>query len=443
MAQHSGDGLTRKQVLRLGGSAAVATAMAGFAGVRPARADTANLTVAWWGEGDQNTRTMAALDVFAKASGVKITPQPSNFAGYFERLATQVAGGTPPDLFQLYLPILAEYASRGTLTPLGDYIGSAIDVSSWSKPAVDGMYFGKTAFFVPLGLSTQPALVIDTTVVDSLGVDPITADWTIADFRRISGQIAKALKAKNGDKPAFGTNDFGNQAIVLEAWIRSQGKDLFTPEGQLGFTQDDLAAWFELWVELRKDGIAVSPKYAQNGGFDSSPLIRGLAPIEMAYSSKGIQGYQSLTTHNLNFAPFPRYSADTKRVELLAPVESMGISAKSGSKETAARLLSFLNNDPAVVKAMGVAHGVPVSAAMRKQMMESGALTATERKIYQNAEDALPFSRPRVLFPVGASKLFGGQDNILGLLNQQIAFEQIDVKSAATRFFAEARRNLR
>src|SRR4029079_16836275 len=157
----------------------------------------------------------------------------------------------------------------------------------------------------------------------------------------------------------------------------------------------------------RRAGGVLPPQAVVQGGFEANPLIRGIAGIGMAASAKGLQGFQSLTKHDLNFNPWPRYSEKTERIELVTPVEWMVISAKSAQKEQAAQLLSFLVNDKAAIAAMGIAHGVPVSAKMRKEMVDGGQLSEIERKIYKNAEDALPFSRPRILFPAGSSPLVG------------------------------------
>src|SRR5690606_15402077 len=140
----------------------------------------------------------------------------------------------------------------------------------------------------------------------------------------------------------------------------------------------------------------------KQGGFEASPIITGTAPIVQAASAKGLQGYQSLTKNDLNFNPWPRYSKDDERVELVTPIEWMVISANSDQKDEAAELLNFLTNDAAAIAAMGISHGVPVNKKLRQQVMDAGKLSDVERKIYQNTADALPYStRPRVIYPAG------------------------------------------
>ena len=121
----------------------------------------------------------------------------------------------------------------------------------------------------------------------------------------------------------------------------------------------------------------------------------------------------------------------------------MVISATSDQKDEAAALLNFVVNDPASLTAMGIAHGVPVSNKLRKEFMDGGQLSDIERKIYEATDAALPFSKPRVIFPAGSGPLVGPGTPLLSLLNQQITFKQIDLNGAVDRFFGEAERNLR
>ncbi|HEY4200296.1 MAG TPA: ABC transporter substrate-binding protein [Devosiaceae bacterium] len=433
--------ISKRDFLKYGGTALGAGLMASVLGPMGARAQSKALTVAWWGEGDQNKRTAAAMTAFASNSGISIDPQGTNFNGYFDRLATQIAGGSPPDVFQVYLASMAEYAKRGTVAPLGDYLGKTIDTSDWEDAAVNSMALGDTKFYVPLGLSTQPAIIYDKTVFDSIGITALDPNWTLDEFKETCLKVAKALST-NGKK-AYGCDDLGGQQTVLEAFIRSKGKNMFSEEGKLGFTKEDLTEWYAFWDEARASGMAVAPEARKQGGFEASPIITGTAPIVQAASAKGLQGFQSLTKNDLNFNPWPRYSKDVDRVQLVTPVEWMVISANSSQKDQAAELLNFLTNDPAAITAMGISHGVPVNKKLRQQIMDSGKLSDVERKIYKDTADALPYStRPRVIYPAGSTPLVGPTTPLITQLNDQIAFKRMDVKSAVDRFFGEADRNL-
>lgn len=433
-------GISKRQFLKLSGSAIGAGMLAGGLAM-PAFAQNKALTVAWWGEGDQNKRTADALNAYASQSGITVDPQGTNFNNYFDRLATQVAGGNAPDVFQVFLATMAQYAARGTAEKLDDYLGSVIDTSDWAQAAKDSVFYQGEKFFVPLGLSTQPAIIYDKTVLDTIGITDLKPDWTLAQFYDICSEAAKAL-SKDGEQK-FGCDDMGGNQTVFEAFVRSKGVNMFTEEGQLGFTEDDMAEWYGFWQKARDEGVAVAPEARQQGGFESTGPIRGIAPITTVAATKGLQGLQSLTKDDLVATPWPRYSDTSERVELVTPIEWMVISAKSSQKEEAAKLLNFMVNDPASLAAMGISKGAPVGNTLRKEILDSGELTDTELKIYQAVDDALPYSKPRVIYPPGSGPLVGPGTPLIGLLNDQIAFGQIDIDRAVDRFFSEAKRNLR
>src|SRR4029079_18274976 len=97
--------VTRRQLL-VGLAAAGATV--GFAGCAPARSSkgggggSKSLAVAWWGNPTRNKNSAAAIAAYAAAhKGLTVTGQPGEFSTYWDKLATQVAGGSAPDLIQM------------------------------------------------------------------------------------------------------------------------------------------------------------------------------------------------------------------------------------------------------------------------------------------------------------------------------------------------------
>src|SRR4029079_3670180 len=105
-----------------------------------------------------------------------------------------------------------------------------------------------------LGLSTQPAVIYDKTLVDGLGITGIKPDWTLAQFRATCMEIGKGL-AKSTGKDAYGSDDMGGQIPAFEAFVRSKGKQVFAAAGGLGFDKADLTEWYEFWDKARLDGV--------------------------------------------------------------------------------------------------------------------------------------------------------------------------------------------
>ncbi len=250
-------GVNRRQFLLGGlGLAAAATTM-GLTGCAPGSSDsgggggdagTADLTFAWWGNDVRNKNTSAAIDAYTKAnSGVKISPQPGEWASYWDKLATQVAGGTAPDIIQMDMAYIAEYGNRGALLDL-----SGVDTSKFVEGTVESGKINDTMNGINAGIN---CLVVMTNpkLFEKAGVDlPDDKTWTWDSLVDTAAEVAKKAKV-----------DFGYATLVsdnlFQGWIRQQGKQLFTNDGKMGFEAGDVQGWFDYLSKAQKAGAIGTP----------------------------------------------------------------------------------------------------------------------------------------------------------------------------------------
>jgi ABC-type nitrate/sulfonate/bicarbonate transport system ATPase subunit len=71
------------------------------------------LRFAWWGGASRHQATLAALKVFEQRHGVRVKAEYMGFNGYLERLTTQIAGRSEPDVMQINWAWLAMFSKRG------------------------------------------------------------------------------------------------------------------------------------------------------------------------------------------------------------------------------------------------------------------------------------------------------------------------------------------
>src|SRR5690606_24555931 len=138
--------------------------------------------------------TGKALDLIAqKYPGVRFTTEWSGFAGYFDKFATQVAGGNAPDIVQMnFAPELADYGSRGVLLDLGPYAKSgALDVCGFNEAALATGTVNATLYALPLA-GTTPATIINETKFAALGIEVPKAPWTWDDFMAVAAKVTEA-----------------------------------------------------------------------------------------------------------------------------------------------------------------------------------------------------------------------------------------------------------
>ncbi len=426
--------LSRRTLLRLGTAAAGAAALSSCSrglGGSSSGGSSQTLDFMFWGEGDQNKKLTQALDLYQKSEGaVKVNPQYSGFSGYYDKLATRVAGGNPPDVFQIHLPYLMEYIKRGAVQPLDEYKD---DLGLDSLPAYvsttvksEGKYW-----FALLGAASQPAIVINTTKLQALGLSGPKDDWTLDQYKATMAEVW----GKSGHKLA-GTADLGGSPIALEAFMRSRGKPLFSDDGKLAFSEDDMAAWLQFWQDLRASGAAVPMKVtAAAAGFQNDPVTVGKAAYTGTATSRGLPSMQSLTKDTLDLGTFPSGGAGSSLGTNIIPAGWFAISPKSKNIDGAVSMLKYLTSQQEAADVMGMARGVPLPENIRSTIAESAK--GLDKVVLDNY--ALVTSKnpaPLQMYPPGASKLL---QTSLQNVNQVVGFGKSSVGQAAAKFFSDAK----
>jgi multiple sugar transport system substrate-binding protein len=143
------------------GSTALAAAGA-MGGLTPAQAADVHLRLYWWGGQARADRTNAVSDLFAKANpGFTYDKEFNAFNDYWPKLGTQVAGGNAPDVFQMDYRYIVEYAKRGAVQALDDYVGKGLDLSDFDEDQIEGGRVDGKLYAISLGANSV-ALMVNT-----------------------------------------------------------------------------------------------------------------------------------------------------------------------------------------------------------------------------------------------------------------------------------------
>ncbi|MGH3741944.1 MAG: ABC transporter substrate-binding protein [Micromonosporaceae bacterium] len=442
MSHHHPDPrISRRNLLRAAGLGVGGSLMLGAAGCRgfggSSSSDPKSLTMTYWEEGKRGQIGLDLNKLFLKKhKDVKLDAEYSSFVGYYDKLATRVAGGNPPDIFQLHITTLAEYAERGACLDLKDLWSGALGLDQAPEAIQAACKIGDKRYFVPLGVATQPAVIYNGALLEQLGVAAPAPDWTLDDMLQFGREVNRASRGK-----MYGVSDFGGGDQGLGAFLRSQGKDLFTTSGGLGFGEAELTEWYEYWQELRDAKACVPMKISAGAvGFQNNPLIKGQAAVAFTASSKGLQGMQNLSKDPLSVLPFARRGKDGKPGTQVCPIEWFAFSSKLSDDEAtlAAQLCRFWLTDPKAVAASRLWHGVPVFPDKRAAAAEDP--TPVEEQVQDNLELVVEQEPvPALPYPVGAAELF---EKVSQKNNQEIGFGKTTVDKAVKRFFGEAERVL-
>ncbi|MCP2164185.1 ABC transporter substrate-binding protein [Goodfellowiella coeruleoviolacea] len=420
---------------RLAAPLAVLSALGLFAGCGVGEQQDPNapatITFTWWGDNQRADLTNQAVELFERRNPtIQVETSFSAYGAYWDKLATQAAGGKAPDVMQMDTRYLAEYGGRGVLLDLGgDQAASDLDLSGLNPALVDTGKTGGKQYGIPFAQNAH-ALVYDPALFQAAGTT-ISATMTWADLAAAASRVSAA-----NNLAVRGITDFGGSDHALEIWLRQRGKDLFTQEGKLGFGPAELTEYWTLTTGLAKSNAASTGEQiaSMNGAPEQAPLGRKLSAAEFAYDSV-FPGYQNATGHNLALAPYPTDNGQLGQYRRGSQL--LSVSNRSTARHAAVKLVDFLINDPEAAKILGTNRGLPPNEKNRAEL--AAAATGTDRAIYdyEASIDAQLSAAPPTP-PKGA----GSIQLLLQRQYEEVAFGRSTVEQSVRTFFEQAGNSL-
>lgn len=385
---------------------------------------TLDLRMSWWGSDAINGAVNSMVDLANQnVEGVSIEGEFTAFDTYFDRLTTQVASDNHPDLFEMSVPGLREYAENGALLELDGL--DSLDLSTYSDAAVDVGKVNGTLYGVPWGVAAQTAF-LDVGSFESAGVAIPDGRWTWSEFADAMQTISDAT-----EEGFYGTGDHGGYDTFLEIFVRQRGSTLFTADG-LGFTPEDLTAWLTYWEELRQSGAATPADVTAEGGLglNDSPMIRGLAAVRFA-GINILGAVRNLNDGPADFTSFP-VAEDGTTGQYPRPAVYFCASSATEDPEKVGEVMNYILNDPEAREPLGLLLGVPASSTVAEELSAAGD-EDTARVIEYTASETEGAVAPEPA-PVGANTV----RDLLKRANEEVGFGSASVDQAVEQFFTEA-----
>jgi multiple sugar transport system substrate-binding protein len=282
--------VSRRQFLIGAGGLAAAATTGGLTACAPGRSGGGSqgegeqggidLALAWWSNPTRTKNTQAMIDAYMKANpDVKISGQPGEFNTYWDKLATQTAGGTAPDIIQMDMNYISEYGTRGALLDLKD-----VDTSKFVEGTVDSGKINDTLVGINAGINSA-LIFANPKVFEKAKMDlPDDTTWTWDEMLEVAAEVASKAGVP------VGIADLAGSDPLFATFLRQNGKELFTPEG-LGFGVDEAKAWYDLMVKGQKAKALGTPEQISEEipkPLDQSGIVVGDAAM-MYYNSNQLE----------------------------------------------------------------------------------------------------------------------------------------------------------
>jgi multiple sugar transport system substrate-binding protein len=393
-------------------------------------ADGAQLRMVWWGSEERARRTKEAVKAFEGANaGVTVASESMGWDDYWPRLATQVAGGNAPDFIQMDYRYMFEYARRGTILPLDQFMGSALKIADFGDVnlkscSVDGKLYGANVGVNAFGT------IVDTAAWQDAGVAAPTYGTNWEQFAEKAAAYGKAAKGKKKYASADGS---GNENL-FEGWLIARGKSLYKDDGNLGYDAADAAEWFKFWAKMRKSGgcVPADVQALYKNTIETSPLTLGYTASDFGFSNQFV-GFQKMNKPTLALTAQP-VVANGKPGHYLKPSQMFSIYAKSKAPEVTAKLINFLVREPAGALLLGVERGVPASPAIRDALIPQ--LDAPSSEVVKFISALTPYVGA---LPPAPPQGAGEMNAALIRISQEVSFEASTPEAGGASLIAEAK----
>ncbi|RXJ02114.1 sugar ABC transporter substrate-binding protein [Anaerobacillus alkaliphilus] len=340
---------------------------------QPATGEDVEIRFLWWGNQDRHDRTLALIEAYEDLNPhVSINPEFLGFGDYADRLATQVAGGNAPDIFQMVDRWLPMYGSRGQLANLQPFVDSGlINTEFIDQASLDPGYFQGEL----VGLSTGSnafALVYDPELFAEAGVPLLEPGYTWEDFANTARQLSEALGT-------YGTYIDVNHSRAFGTWLLQQGQWLYNEDGTgLGWEDDQLFVDFmNFWVELQDEGV-VPPADVNEAAatIENYLIVNKQAPMQIIHSNQIVAVAQA-AGRDLEMTILPSGNDGTTGAYIRASLlYSMNPSTKH--PEEVIKFMDWMTNSTEANDILQGDRGVPISSKIREHMY-----TNLERTVQQ------------------------------------------------------------
>src|SRR5699024_5048987 len=369
--------INRRHALALGlavpGVGALSSCGPNAAGGGEEGSGSSAIRLAWWGNPTRDEMTEQVVDAYAEVEdSVTISTEPGEWSGYWDKLATQAAGGDLPDVIQMGKTYVAEYGGRGALLDLAE---AGLDTSDFAEGAVEvGELEGEGLVAINSGLDAAVVL-INPAVFEAAGVEiPDDTTWTWDDLIDIATEISD-----NTEDGVYGMTQMATVQVLFQVWVRQMGHELFK-DGGVGFDAEAATSLMEFAQRIEDTGAGPDASTSVEDAaqsLDQSLFATDRIGITVAWSNQ-------VVAHD---------AAVPGGVEVLRPPSMTGSAADAGlwymasmywsisgtaqGPEAALAFVDYLVSSPEAGMLPSVERGVPGNLSVR----EASAADRDEAKL--------------------------------------------------------------
>ena len=343
--------------------------------------EAAMLRFSWWGGDERLEATLAVIDQFHELHpNVSIEAEYGSSDGYADKLATQLAAGTEPDIMQLDPAYMSQF-TMGDTDYFVDMLEAGFDFSAFDENYLsmqaNGRY-GDRQLGIPTGVAC-PALLINQDLLGELK-DVADIDFTKPYSWDDLMEWGRKVHEYDENLYLFGDNKDMIQALLVTAITRqvSGGPTMDDETGEQLLTVEEWTTVYEIVKALYDNNVVPPTSYL--AAYSGDAMQTDPNWIEGRYVADFV--HNSLIEIMIDANPDANYTAgnlptmpDTDMDGWLSNgPQVMAISKRSAYIDDALSFLDYFFNDDTALETLGGVRSAPPTQHGRELCEEKGLL---------------------------------------------------------------------
>lgn len=384
---------------------------------------------AFWGNNIRLENYQAAFDQMMEMnSDVTLETEFAEYNAFQERMTTQMAAGNVADIFWIPSASVMSYYANDLYRTLSDV--STLDLSDFSEQDLRDFELAGEHNTMPHGIFV-PVIRSNVTLAEADGVT-IPESWNWDEL----AEFARDYSANSADG-RFALPYNPSHDLTFEAWLRQLGEELWTEDGQVGFSEDGLASWIDWWEQLRTDGA--TPELGEQDGVEPSWEDVGNRTLLWTGNSNHIVDDatffpdQDFALHHMPEAT----DAPAGHQFLYFPRMAIYQGVSDEQAELAGQVITFCTSTVEIHEHIGLTMGTPVNPRV-SQEYESIADTYELEMLRVTTEDREVDRSPRYEAPPGTNTWRTEMTRML----EQVTLGDVSVSQGAADLIAVINRGI-
>lgn len=340
--------------------------------------DQVSLRFSWWGGDERLAATMEVIEKFQEEHpNITIEAEYGSSDGYNDKLATQLAAGTEPDIMQIepgHMPLLVSEETNYFIDLNEAGFDTSLFEEDYITQRINGGFDGKQ-LGLPTGIAGV-ALVVNQDLADAVGLD-FSQEYTWDDLIEWGKKVREYddsmyLLCSNKDYLAnIVARTYAKQITGVQAISDDSHEQLMTEE--------DWQKVYELVQTLYDNEVVAPASYMASYSGDNMQSDPNWIGGKYVCCFTWVSMAEVMTAANTNATysagQFP-VAADAKSVGFFANTpQIIAISSRSEHPEEAMLFLDYFYNNEDAMAALGCTRSVPPTEKAREICTETGAMS--------------------------------------------------------------------